>query len=130
LLKGIAIGMAVSIFYILRSHYRNAYDFHKGKVNGRDSYKIMLAEEVSFLNKGSLLKTLSEIPPGSDVVIDGSKSKSIDHDVIEIIRDYTVNAANSDIRVKILNIQGLDRLQHENKYQEVTEKELAHYSKK
>ena len=118
LLKGIAIGMAVSIFYILRSHYKNAYDFHKSKVNERDTYKIMLAEEVSFLNKGSVLKTINQIPPGSDVVIDGSKSKVIDHDVIEIIRDFTVNAASTDIKVQVLNVQGLDRSYDENRYQE------------
>lgn len=118
LLKGIAIGMAVSIFYILRSHYKNAYDFHKSKVNERDTYKIMLAEEVSFLNKGSVLKTINQIPPGSDVVIDGSKSKVIDHDVIEIIRDFTVNAASTDIKVQVLNVPGLDRSYDENRYQE------------
>lgn len=130
LLKGIAIGMAVSIFYILRSHYKIAYDFHKSKADERDTYKIMLAEEVSFLNKGSVLKTLNKIPRGSEVVIDGSKSKVIDHDVIEIIRDFTVNASSADIRVQVLNVPGLDRLQDENKYQEVTETELAHHSKK
>jgi MFS superfamily sulfate permease-like transporter len=128
LLKGIAIGMAVSIFYILRSHYRNAYDFHKSKVNGRDIYKIMLAEEVSFLNKGSVLQTINQIPPGSEVVIDGSKSKVIDHDVIEIIRDFTVNAASTDISVKVLNVPGMDGL-HEKKYQHLTEKEEADHLK-
>lgn len=129
LLKGIAIGMAVSIFYILRGHFRNAYDFHKSKVNGRDFYKIMLAEEVSFLNKGSVLQTINRIPPGSDVVIDGSKIKVIDHDIIEIIRDFTVNAASKDVRVQVLNIPGVDPLHHENRYQELSEKEVAPYSK-
>jgi MFS superfamily sulfate permease-like transporter len=126
LLKGIAIGMAVSIFYILRSHYKNPYEFHKSKVNGKDTYKIMLAEEVSFLNKGSILQTINQVPPESSVVIDGSKSKVIDHDVIEIIKDFTVNAASTNIQVEVLNIPGVGRLHDENKYQEHTKKEVTH----
>ena len=104
LLKGITIGMAVSIFYLLRSNYKNPYEFHKHKENGKDTYKIVLAEEVSFLNKGSILQTINQVPAGSDVVIDASKSKVIDHDVVEIIKDFIVNAESRNVRVQVLDI--------------------------
>lgn len=107
LLKGIAIGMAVSIFYILRNNYKNSYEFHKTNVNGKDTYKIILSEEVSFLNKGSILQTINQVPTGTNVVIDASKSKVIDHDVIEIIKDFSVNAASRDVEVQIVNIPDL-----------------------
>lgn len=129
LLKGIGIGMAVSIFYILRSHYKNAYDFHKSKVNGKDLYKIMLAEEVSFLNKGSVLQTINQIPRGSHVVIDGSKTKVIDHDVIEIIKDFTIKSANMDISVELLNIPGLNHSDGKGKVQELHEMKVSHHSR-
>jgi SulP family sulfate permease len=123
LLKGIAIGMAVSIFYILRNNYKNPYDFRKVNVNGKDTYKIILSEEVTFLNKGSILQTINQVPAGSEVVFDASKSKIIDHDVIEIIKDFKVNAASRDVRVQTVNIPDLDRLHGANRYHEVAEKD-------
>lgn len=108
LLKGIAIGMAVSIFYILRNNYRNPYEFHKANVEGKDIYRIVLSEEVTFLNKGSILQTINQVPAGSNVVIDGAKAKVIDHDVIEVIRDFAVNARSRNVDVKILNLPDFD----------------------
>lgn len=121
LLKGIGVGMAVAIFYLLRNHYRNAYSLEHdaARVNdGKAAFKMQLAEEVSFLNKGSILKTLNQLSEGSSVEIDASKSKVIDHDVIEVIRDFTVNAGRRNIRVKVNGIPSMSR---ENRYQAITE---------
>jgi MFS superfamily sulfate permease-like transporter len=106
LLKGIGIGMAVAIFYLLRNHYRNAYSLEHvpGKSDVNVPVKMMLAEEASFLNKGSILKTLNDLKPGSSIVIDASKSKVIDMDVIEVIRDFTVNAKRKNIDVQVVGI--------------------------
>jgi MFS superfamily sulfate permease-like transporter len=54
---------------------------------------------VSFLNKGSILQKLNEIPENSKVKIDGTDSKAIDFDVIEIIKDFQINAKNKNIEV-------------------------------
>ena len=62
---------------------------------------IRLAEEVSFLNKGRLLQQLQAIPGGSRVVIDGSQSKVVDFDVMEILREYRTNAPHRDIAVEV-----------------------------
>ena len=124
LLKGIAIGMGVSIFYLLRNNYKNPYEFRKANLNGKDTFKIILSEEVSFLNKGSILQTINQVPAGSQVVIDASKSKVIDHDVIEILKDFTVNAASRDVGVQVINIPEIDSLHSSNKNQQVVEKEV------
>jgi SulP family sulfate permease len=120
LLKGIGIGMAVAIFYLLRNHYRNAYslEYEPHKLGSTTPVKMLLAEEASFLNKGSILKTLNELKPGSNVVIDASKSKVIDHDVIEVIRDFTVNAKRRNITVEVVGIPTMSR---DTQYQEITE---------
>jgi MFS superfamily sulfate permease-like transporter len=68
---------------------------------------MLLAEEVSFLNKGSIMKTLNKLPEGSTVEIDGSNSKVIDHDVIEVIQDFTVNAKKRNIQVKVVGISAI-----------------------
>jgi MFS superfamily sulfate permease-like transporter len=104
LLKGIGVGMAVSLFFILRNNYRRAYHFHKNVDAAGDKITIQLAEEVTFLNKGSIANTLDQLPNNSEVVIDGSRSHYIDIDVLEIIHDFKSTAALKKINVKLKDI--------------------------
>lgn len=109
LLMGIGIGLAVAIFYILRGHYRNAYALNILTNGNGKQYRLILAEEVSFLNKGSILQLLNCIPNQTDAVIDGSATRVIDHDVIEIIRDFDVSAKNRGISVQVQSVPGINR---------------------
>lgn len=128
LLTGIAIGMAVAIYYILRGHFQNPYVCEFDKSNGQRICKIILAEEVSFLNKGSILQTLNRLPPNVNLVIDGSNSKVIDHDVIEVIRDFTINAKNRNIGVEVVGLPLNQQVNRSNNYQRILEKDLAHFT--
>jgi len=104
LLRGIGIGMAVAIFFILKKNFKNDYTKKLVK-NDKHSIVIMLAEEVSFLNKGSIQKTLHQVPRDSTVTIDGSHCKDIDHDVLEAIQEYTEHLAKEkNITIKTINI--------------------------
>ncbi|HSF89501.1 MAG TPA: SulP family inorganic anion transporter [Saprospiraceae bacterium] len=104
LLTGIGIGMAFAIFYLLLNNYRNAYDMRDVSNSPHDQH-IVLVEEVSFLNKGGILKKLNEIPENSKVLIDASRSKYIHQDVIEIIQDYMVHAKTmKNIQVEVKGI--------------------------
>ena len=108
LLKGISVGMVVAVFYILRNHYRNAYSLERFSEKGdKPSFKMLLAEEVSFLNKGNILRTLNELPQGSSIVVDGSYTKVIDHDVIDVIKNFMITGARRNITVTATNIPGL-----------------------
>ncbi|MES2285007.1 MAG: SulP family inorganic anion transporter [Bacteroidota bacterium] len=105
LLKGIAAGMIVAAFIILRNNFKLAYFYHKEEKDGVDKIIIQLAEDVSFLNKGSIALTLDELPEGSQVIIDGSKSRNIDMDVLEIIHDFKNNTASlKKINMDLKNI--------------------------
>jgi MFS superfamily sulfate permease-like transporter len=104
LLRGIALGMAVSVFFILRNNYKRAYFFHKEEHHAGEKITIQLAEEVSFLNKGSIVLTLDHLPDNSTVVIDGSKSQNIDMDVLEIIHDFKKTAELKNIRLELIKI--------------------------
>jgi len=101
LLKGITIGLMVSIYFILRTNFKNPYYMLKNTTHKGNDYFITLSETVSFLNKGSILQMLNHIPNESSVVIDGSKSKSIHTDVIEIIQNFQVNAKTKNIEVEL-----------------------------
>ncbi len=105
LLKGIGIGMVVSLFIILRNNYKLAYTSTKEEHNEEEKITIRLAEDVSFLNKGSIALSLRELPENAIVLIDGSNSQKIDIDVLEIIYDFMNNtAALKNIKIELKNI--------------------------
>lgn len=103
LLVGVGIGMAAAIYFVLYTNFRNSYHSVEDKEKG-NRHMINLSEEVSFLNKGGILQMLQNIPEGSTVVIDGTKSKSIHYDVVEIIRDFRTNAKTKNITLEIKGI--------------------------
>ncbi len=107
LLKGITVGILVGIFYTLRHSYRNSHHVKDiiSDENGLAVHHLVLAEEVSFFNKASLLNTLDKIPSNSKVIIDCSNSKSVAYDVIEIINDYELNAKTKNIQVEKINFK-------------------------
>lgn len=101
LLKGITAGLIVGGFFALYHSYRNSYhmkDVTTG--NGQQIHHLVLAEEVSFFNKASVVKALDSIPANSKVIIDCSNSKSIAYDVVELIKEYEVNAKTKNIIVE------------------------------
>lgn len=104
LLIGIGLGMAVAIFYILYSNYKTPYHFNPESYKKGEPVLIELAEEVSFLNKGSILQTLNHLPDGCTVTLDGHKTKSIHPDVLEIIDDFKQNALSRNITVNTIGI--------------------------
>lgn len=93
LLKGIGVGMVVSIFYILRANMRNAYSYNRTEMEKRDNVYITLSQGVTFLNKGSIITMLEKLEQGDHVVIDGAQTKYINHDVLEILHDFKANVA-------------------------------------
>jgi MFS superfamily sulfate permease-like transporter len=106
LLKGIAVGMIFALFFILRRNYKYSYKYTKeNNQNGEEVTRLTLSEDITFLNKGSLALALSELPENSKVIIDGSKSVSIDYDVLEAIQDFKIHTAPfKNITVETINI--------------------------
>lgn len=93
LLTGVAIGLAASVFAILRGNMKNAYFFREETYHKGDLIYIRLAEEVSFLNKAAIKLSLDHLPENSRVLIDASNTSYIDFDVLEIISDFAKNKA-------------------------------------
>lgn len=105
LLIGVGIGMLVGVFYILRTNLRNPYFYHIEDSDNRQIIRIKLAEEVSFLNKAAIQVILTSLPKETEVIIDGTNSRYIDPDVLEIIRNFKHNAYTKAIIVELLNIK-------------------------
>ena len=101
LLWGIFTGLTIGIFVVLLKSFQNSMFLHKQQSEDKQSVKIILAEEVTFLNKASIQKTLNEIPEGSNLFLDISKTKHLDYDVIEILEDFAIQSKNKNIDVTL-----------------------------
>lgn len=106
LLVGISLGLAVAIVYILWNNYKTPYEVSNNTDGAKNKYILNLAQEVSFLNKAGIMRTLDQIPENSSITIDGSKTKSIHPDVIEIIEDYKEHAKTINVTVEVIGLNG------------------------
>ncbi|MFC4164797.1 SulP family inorganic anion transporter [Epilithonimonas zeae] len=106
LLKGVGIGLLISIIYILQGNMKRAYYLSRETLNDADEITIKLAEEVSFLNKAAIKKTLKNIKSGSKVIIDAKTTSYITTDVLEMIQDFAnVRAKEEDIEVELIGFK-------------------------
>lgn len=112
LLKGVAVGLIVSIFYILRANLKLAYFFKKEEYHAGETVTIKLAQEVSFLNKAAIKQTLNHLPENSKVEIDASDTFYIDFDVLQLLRDFLESGSKEkNITVTLTGFKEEYRLQ-------------------
>jgi MFS superfamily sulfate permease-like transporter len=106
LLKGVTIGLAVSIIFILRGNMKLAYFFKKEDHQEGETIHIDLAQEVSFLNKAAIKQTLAHLPANSKVIIDAANTVYIDYDVLALLRDFLhFGSKDKNINVKLRNFK-------------------------
>lgn len=101
LITGVVVGLLAGVFFVLKANYHSAIEI------GREgsAYKIALNREVTFVNKARLSHILERLPKGAEVILDGEHVGFIDHDVLEVIRDFERSAPLREIR---LREQGFD----------------------
>jgi MFS superfamily sulfate permease-like transporter len=102
LLVGIGLGLAVAIAALLVEDHRLPFYMKREEDNG---VRFVLAQQVSFLNKVSVLQSLNSVPNGTRVEIDAEGSVFVHADVVEIIDDFAESAKDKDIE---LVVKGLD----------------------
>jgi MFS superfamily sulfate permease-like transporter len=124
LLIGILIGLAVSIFFLLRSNFLNPFQEQREQLHIGEMLRIELSNQVSFLNKASIKNTLWQIPENSRVVIDASKSDFIDPDVVEVIEDFKETVApEKEIQLNIIDMKKGYKLRDQLQFVNVLDKE-------
>jgi MFS superfamily sulfate permease-like transporter len=107
LLVGIGLGLLVGIVVILYKNYKNSHFLHiEDKSNGRHKIKMTLAEEVTFFNKGAILKELDSLPVDTQLELDVSKTRYLDYDVVEILEDFVQKARDRNIDIKLISEKG------------------------
>jgi MFS superfamily sulfate permease-like transporter len=102
LLKGVLLGLIISVVFILKGNMKRAYHFRKDNYVDGDVIHIDLAQEVSFLNKAAIKTTLAAIPNDSKVIINAQDTVYIAHDVLDLIKEFkNVQAKDKNIKVKL-----------------------------
>lgn len=106
LLKGVALGMIISIIFVLKGNMQRAYKFRKEEYHDGDIIHIELAQEVSFLNKAAIKNTLTSIPKKSKVVINATDTVYIAHDVLDLIKEFKkITSKELEIKVKLVGFK-------------------------
>jgi MFS superfamily sulfate permease-like transporter len=108
LLVGIGLGLGVGIIVILLKSYQNSHFLHiEDKSNGVHKIKMTLAEEVTFFNKGAILKELDQLPDDTYLELDVRNTRYLDNDIIEILDDFIEKARNRNIHIKLVSQRGV-----------------------
>ncbi len=108
LLVGIGLGLLVGIVVILLKSYQNSHFLHiQDNSNGKHKIKMTLAEEVTFFNKGAILKELDSLPRDTYLEINLLKTRYLDHDIIEILEDFGFKAKERNIDIKLVSKRGV-----------------------
>lgn len=97
LLQGVVIGILVGVYFIVRSNFTTTVRL----VQDGDHFLLRFGKQVTFLNKAILKKHLTTISEGSKVLIDDTQTSFMDPDIVEIMRDFSVNIRNKNIRVTL-----------------------------
>jgi MFS superfamily sulfate permease-like transporter len=98
MLKGVLIGIAFGMFFIIRTNFKSAIQITKGDNN---DILLRFRKDVSFLNKPLLKKTFMHIPSNSYLLIDARKCEFMDPDIIEIIQDFIISSKAKNIRIEL-----------------------------
>jgi len=114
LLIGIGIGLAVGIFYVLKRNYQSPYVLKSKEEEDDHHIRITLGENMTFLNKASIRKTLNKLPEDSFVIIDASNTRHIEHDVLEVINEFKEAARVKNIQLSMccldhINLGGFEQ---------------------
>lgn len=93
LLKGVIIGLIISIFFILHSNFRRPLSRTVEKHASGNVTRIELSNQVSFFNRATFERAFAEVPAGGHVLIDARSSVYIDPDILDIIHDFRTSSA-------------------------------------
>jgi MFS superfamily sulfate permease-like transporter len=106
LLIGIAVGMTVGLFFLLSAYLRQPA---LTRVSPPEAVlqRFVLPDQVTFLSKANIERTLEGIPSGARIEIDGRQTTRFDHDVLELLHDFSKTAALRGIDYRLVGVPAL-----------------------
>jgi MFS superfamily sulfate permease-like transporter len=108
LLIGIGVGLVIGIIVVLYKSFLNSHFLHIKESDSDHHYlKMEFAEEVTFFNKGAIMRELENIPKDTYLEINLLKTRFLDNDIIEILEDFLYKAKNRNINIKLNSKRGV-----------------------
>lgn len=106
LLMGVLIGLFISFFFILKSNSQVRFDIIREVHPTSVVNRLVLPQQVSFLNKAALIAELDSIPKESQLIIDATYTDYIDKDILEIINEFKdKQAADKKIALNLIGFK-------------------------
>ncbi|MGR8980972.1 MAG: SulP family inorganic anion transporter [Gammaproteobacteria bacterium] len=121
LLQGMAIGMVIGMFFVVRANYHAAITM----MQDGNHYVISLNKDVSFLNKALLRNIILRIEENSTVTIDASRAQFIDHDIVETLDDFLAAAPDDNISVRVIDLHGKETIKKHQSIVILNNREIA-----
>jgi MFS superfamily sulfate permease-like transporter len=120
LLKGVSIGLVLSVIYMLRHNMRQPFVYQRSIFSTGELIKLTLAQEVYFMNKANIKATLEHLPAHSRVIIDASHTRYIDFDVLDLIKEFhDSKAVDRHIQVSLIGFKNRYKIGNTNTEQEL-----------
>lgn len=117
LLVGVLLGLGVALAFILRSNFRRPIRTIQESLLGGDVFRVELANQVSFLNRAALDRTLREIPEGGHVLIDARHTDYMDPDILDLILEFRDKGAPAHgVQVSLLGFDDQPRVDDDIRY--------------
>ena len=125
LIIGVAIGLGISLAFILFSNMRRPVTIIKEQRFGERITHVQLANQVGFLNRASLQRLLDATPSGSHLVFDAKESNFIDPDILALFREFhEITGPTRNIKVSMVGFKDQMGIEDQILYAEYSTREL------
>lgn len=130
ILVGICIGLAVGVYFVLRSNSQTPFTFSEEKIAAGSVLRYKLSQQVTFLNRASIRYTLERLPDGAQVIFDASEADYIDDDILLLLRAFRQDeAAVRNIQMNLLGFRDsyslTDNVDYINVLTQATQQDLS-----
>ena len=107
LLLGIGLGLGIGILMILIKNYQNSHFLHIVESDNEvHKVRMTLSEEVSFLNKGAILRELNSLTDNTHLELDVRKVVRLNYDILEILDEFRYRSQSKGINITVISEKG------------------------
>lgn len=101
LLKGVVFGLLAGLIYVLKANHHKSFTL----VNDGDLWLLRFNKDITFTNKVGLRNMLDQIPDNVTLIINATKSDFVDHDILEMVRDFAESGKYRGINVEMTDVE-------------------------
>lgn len=112
LLAGILIGLAISFFYILKTNSQARINIIRELYPNGVTSRLVLPQQMTFLNKGALVAELDSIPKYSQLIIDARYTQYIDKEILEVLNEFKEEVPNKHIALNLIGFEESYKIQN------------------